>query len=33
LVIVSAFNYIYRVSRFVDEARLAKEQATSEEEE
>jgi len=26
LVIVSAFNYIYRVSRFVDEARLAREQ-------
>ena len=25
LVIVSAFNYIYRVSRFVDEARLARE--------
>ena len=32
LVIVSAFNYIYRVSRFVDEARLAREQAGDEEE-
>jgi len=32
LVIISAFNYIYRVSRFVDEARLAREQAGDEEE-
>jgi cardiolipin synthase len=32
LVIVSAFNYIYRVSRFVDEARLAREQEGDEEE-
>jgi cardiolipin synthase len=32
LVIVSAFNYIYRVSRFVDEARLAKEQESADEE-
>ncbi len=32
LVIVSAFNYIYRVSRFVDEARLAKEQEAAEDE-
>jgi len=31
LVIVSAFNYIYRVSRFVDEARLAREQETADE--
>ncbi len=30
LVIVSAFNYIYRVSRFVDEARLAREQEAAE---
>jgi cardiolipin synthase len=28
LVIVSGFNYIYRVSRFVDEARLEREQET-----
>ena len=33
LVIVSAFNYIYRVSRFVDEARLAKEMEAADEEE
>jgi cardiolipin synthase len=32
LVIVSAFNYIYRVSRFVEEARLAKQQQAAEEE-
>ncbi len=32
LVIVSAFSYIYRVSRFVDEARLAREQEAAEEE-
>lgn len=32
LVIASAFNYIYRVSRFVDEARLAREEAEREEE-
>lgn len=32
LVIVSAFNYIYRVSRFVDEARLAREQVGDDEE-
>jgi len=32
LVIVSAFSYIYRVSRFVDEARLAREQEATEEE-
>jgi cardiolipin synthase len=32
LVIVSAFNYSYRVSRFVDEARLAREQESTEEE-
>ena len=32
LVIVSAFNYIYRVSRIVDEARLAREQAAADEE-
>jgi len=30
LVIVSAFSYIYRVSRFVDEARLAREQEAAE---
>jgi cardiolipin synthase len=30
LVIASAFNYIYRVSRFVDEARLAREQEAAE---
>jgi len=33
LVIVSAFNYIYRVSRFVDDARLAKEQEGADERE
>ena len=33
LVIASAFNYIYRVSRFVDEARLAGEQEAADEEE
>jgi len=32
LVIASAFNYIYRVSRFVDEARLAREQEAGDEE-
>lgn len=32
LVIVSAFNYIYRVSRFVEEARLAREQEAADEE-
>ena len=32
LVIVSAFNYSYRVSRFVDEARLTREQESTEEE-
>ena len=32
LVIVSAFNYIYRVSRFVDEARLARESEADDEE-
>ena len=32
LVIVSAFNYIYRVSRGVDEARLSKEQEIADEE-
>ena len=32
LVIVSAFNYIYRVSRIVEEARLAREQDGAEEE-
>ena len=32
LVIASGFNYIYRVSRFVDEARLAREQASDDEE-
>ena len=32
LVIASAFNYIYRVSRFVDEARLARELAGDDEE-
>jgi cardiolipin synthase len=31
LVIASGFNYIYRVSRFVDEARLAREQSETEE--
>jgi len=31
LVIASGFNYIYRVSRFVDEARLAREQEEAEE--
>jgi cardiolipin synthase len=31
LVIVSAFNYIYRVSRFVEEARLAREQEAANE--
>ena len=31
LVIASAFNYIYRVSRFVDETRLEKEQEAEEE--
>ena len=31
LVIISAFNYIYRVSRGVDEARLAREQESAEE--
>ena len=33
LVIVSAFNYIYRVSRFVDEARLVREQESADGEE
>ena len=33
LVIASAFNYIYRVSRGVDDARLLKEQETADEEE
>jgi cardiolipin synthase len=33
LVIVSAFNYIYRVSRFVDEARLEREQEAADEQE
>jgi cardiolipin synthase len=33
LVIASAFNYIYRVSRFVDEERLAHEQEAADEEE
>jgi cardiolipin synthase len=32
LVIVSAFNYIYRVSRFVEEARLEREQSDAEQE-
>ena len=32
LVIVSGFNYIYRVSRFVDDARLAREQELADEE-
>jgi cardiolipin synthase (CMP-forming) len=32
LVIVSAFNYIYRVSRFVEEARLEREQLDAEQE-
>ena len=32
LVIASAFNYIYRVSRFVDEERLAREQEAADEE-
>jgi cardiolipin synthase len=32
LVIASAFNYIYRVSRFVDEARLAREQEAADKE-
>jgi cardiolipin synthase len=32
LVIASAFNYIYRVSRFVDEARLEREQEAGDEE-
>ena len=32
LVIVSAFSYIYRVSRFVDEARQAREEEAAEEE-
>ena len=32
LVIVSAFNYIYRVSRFVDDARTLKEREAAEEE-
>jgi len=32
LVIISAFNYIYRVSRFVDEARLAREEEGADEE-
>jgi hypothetical protein len=31
-VIVSAFNYIYRVSRGVDDARLLKEQEATDEE-